>query len=150
MLFIGIKEEDIDRLFESFEQADEEKNRKIEGTGLGLSICKNLVSLMEGSISVTSTYGEGSSFLISIPQRFQETLPEEVLPEDDWTAPPGVRILVVDDMKTNLIVDKGLLSLLSVDADYERISGNCCNPRIGAQGFKGDSDYCHDCGCVCG
>lgn len=115
---IGIKEEDIDRLFESFEQADEEKNRKIEGTGLGLSICKNLVSLMEGSISVTSTYGEGSSFLISIPQRFQETLPEEVLPEDDWTAPPGVRILVVDDMKTNLIVDKGLLSLLSVDADY--------------------------------
>ncbi len=114
---IGIKQEDMGRLFDSFEQLDEDRNRNIEGTGLGLSICRNLVSLMEGSISVESTYGQGSSFYVSIPQRIPEEAEGKSPKEDDWMAPLHARILVVDDMKTNLIVDQGLLSLLSVHAD---------------------------------
>jgi len=114
---IGIKQEDMGRLFDSFEQLDEDRNRNIEGTGLGLSICRNLVSLMEGSISVESTYGQGSSFYVSIPQRIPEEAEGKSSEEDDWIAPLHARILVVDDMKTNLIVDQGLLSLLSVHAD---------------------------------
>ncbi|MDO4304514.1 MAG: ATP-binding protein [Bacillota bacterium] len=114
---IGIRQEDINRLFDSFEQLDEERNRNIEGTGLGLSICKNLAALMNGSISVESTYGEGSSFFVSIPQRIPEGSTKEELPEDDWTVPANACVLVVDDMKANLMVDKGLLSLLSINAD---------------------------------
>lgn len=113
---IGIRQEDMPRLFESFEQLDEERNRHIEGTGLGLSICKNLVSLMEGSISVMSTYGEGSSFLVNIPQTVPETAAKSG-EECDWTPPPGSCVLVVDDMKTNLMVEKGLLALLGIHAD---------------------------------
>lgn len=54
---IGIKEEDIDKLFLNFTRIEEQKNRSIEGTGLGLSLTKNLVELMGGEIHVTSVYG---------------------------------------------------------------------------------------------
>ncbi len=66
---IGIKQEDISRLFESFEQADSKRNREIEGTGLGLAIVKNLVSMMDGKILVESEYGKGSTFSFEIPQK---------------------------------------------------------------------------------
>lgn len=65
----GIKSEDIDKLFSSFQQVDSKRNRNIEGTGLGLAICKQLVTLMNGHISVRSTYGEGSTFSFEIPQK---------------------------------------------------------------------------------
>ncbi len=66
---IGIKSEDIDKLFKSFQQVDSKRNRNIEGTGLGLAISKQLVKLMNGDISVESVYGEGSTFSITIPQK---------------------------------------------------------------------------------
>ena len=66
---IGIKEEDIEKLFISFQQVDSKRNRSAEGTGLGLAICKSLVEAMGGSIGVTSTYGKGSDFYFSIPQK---------------------------------------------------------------------------------
>lgn len=65
---IGIKEEDLDRLFASFSQVDTRRNRNVEGTGLGLSISRRLCEMMGGSISVASTYGEGSSFVVTIRQ----------------------------------------------------------------------------------
>jgi len=65
----GIKEEDINKLFVSFQQVDSKRNRNIEGTGLGLAICKQLVSLMHGKIHVDSVYGEGSTFTFVIPQK---------------------------------------------------------------------------------
>ena len=65
----GIKEEDIGKLFGSFSQVDTKKNHQKEGTGLGLAISKQLVELMHGSIGVKSTYGEGSTFYFSIPQK---------------------------------------------------------------------------------
>ncbi len=65
---IGIKKEDMGKLFQSFSQVDSKKNRNIEGTGLGLAISKQLVSLMDGTLTVESEYGRGSTFYFEIPQ----------------------------------------------------------------------------------
>ncbi len=66
---IGIKSEDIGKLFKSFQQVESKRNRNIEGTGLGLAISKQLIALMNGDISVESVYGEGSTFSFTIPQK---------------------------------------------------------------------------------
>ena len=66
----GIKEEDIERLFADFSQFDTEKNKGIEGVGLGLAITHNIVTAMGGDIGVQSVYGEGSTFTITIPQKY--------------------------------------------------------------------------------
>ncbi len=65
----GIKQEDMGKLFKSFQQVDSKRNRNIEGTGLGLAICSNLLRLMNGSISVESVYNEGSTFRFTLPQK---------------------------------------------------------------------------------
>lgn len=65
---IGIKEEDLDKLFVSFQQLDSKKNRNVEGTGLGLAITQMIVQQMGGEITVNSTYGKGSNFSFCIPQ----------------------------------------------------------------------------------
>ena len=72
---IGIKEEDIDKLFDDFAQFDREKNRDIEGIGLGLSITNRILSEMDSSISVKSEYGVGSVFTITIPQQYEDDIP---------------------------------------------------------------------------
>jgi len=64
---IGIKEQDLDKIFKSFQQVDSKRNRNIEGTGLGLAICQQLVSLMNGFITVDSQYEKGSCFSFEIP-----------------------------------------------------------------------------------
>lgn len=64
---IGIKEEDVPRLFQEFEQLDSGMSRKYEGTGLGLAITKNLVELHGGKIWVESIYGKGSKFIFMLP-----------------------------------------------------------------------------------
>lgn len=71
----GIKKEDMGKLFQSFQQLDSKRNRNIEGTGLGLAICKQLLTLMKGQISVESTYGEGSTFSFSLPQKVVNAKP---------------------------------------------------------------------------
>lgn len=114
---IGIKEEDLSHLFESFSRADEKKNKNIEGTGLGLAITDSLVKMMKGHIQVESVYGEGSVFTVRIPQKVMDKnplgdykarvrVPKKEVQHIDAT---GVRILIVDDMKMNLTVAKGLL-----------------------------------------
>ncbi len=81
----GIKESDMDKLFQSFQQLDSKRNRNIEGTGLGLAICRQLVTLMKGKIHVDSIYGKGSTFSFVIPQKVTdiqhsvEKLPENVV-----------------------------------------------------------------------
>lgn len=65
---IGIKQEDMGKLFQSFQQLDSKRNRNVEGTGLGLAISKQLVTLMNGHIHVESEYEKGSRFSFEIPQ----------------------------------------------------------------------------------
>ena len=72
---IGIKEEDLGKLFQSFQQVDSKRNRNIEGTGLGLAISKQLLTLMDGEIKVESEYNKGSVFSFTIPQQIMDETP---------------------------------------------------------------------------
>ena len=79
----GIKEEDMDKLFGSFQQVDSKRNRGKEGTGLGLSISKQLVEMMGGSIGVRSTYGEGSEFYFNIMQKVCDSQPAAKIHDEE-------------------------------------------------------------------
>ena len=72
---IGIKKEDIDKLFQSFQQVDSKRNRNIEGTGLGLAISRRLLTLMNGNIHVESEYEHGSIFSFHLPQKIVDSTP---------------------------------------------------------------------------
>ena len=69
----GIRESDMNRLFQSFQQIDSKRNRNVEGTGLGLAISRQLVALMRGKIHVDSEYGKGSTFSFVIPQKVTDS-----------------------------------------------------------------------------
>lgn len=98
---IGIPEDVIPKLFTAFSQADGSTTRKFGGTGLGLAICKQLVSLMKGSISVTSKPGKGSTFTFHIPikQAHSKNTQDNNIPSTNCIL--GKRCLIVDDNKTN-------------------------------------------------
>lgn len=117
----GIKDEDKDKLFSSFTRLNEQKNQSIEGTGLGLAITKQLVAMMNGSISVESTFGVGSTFSVDIPQVVVDSTQVGIFNpargnkgksnkkfKITFRYPEG-KVLIVDDNKTNLIVAAGLL-----------------------------------------
>ncbi len=72
----GIREEDIPYLFSAYSRMDEENTHHIEGTGLGLSIVKQLLDMMNGTVTVTSEYGKGSNFHIEIPQQIADSIPD--------------------------------------------------------------------------
>ena len=72
---IGIKPENVGKIFESFSQLDSKRNRDVEGSGLGLAISKNLLSLMNGTIHVESEYGRGSVFSFKLPQKVVDKTP---------------------------------------------------------------------------
>lgn len=107
---IGIAEENIDKIFEVFEQVDMNKNRRTEGTGLGLAITKGLIELMNGDLQVESVYGKGTKFTVTIRQRVtdRKTIHESPvsrsdLPETDTRKfiCKDYKILVVDDNAVN-------------------------------------------------
>ena len=72
---IGIKEEDLARIIEPFERADEVRNRKLEGTGLGMSIIVNLLKMMDSEINIESVYNEGSCFWFELKARISDPKP---------------------------------------------------------------------------
>lgn len=122
---IGIREENLAHLFDSFERVDSAETHYIEGTGLGLAIVKNLLDLMGGSIEVESVYGEGSVFTAHIPQKL---LSDEKIKEYKPATGPmlsesrhhyfrNARALVVDDNMTNLTVARSFLEQMKVEAD---------------------------------
>lgn len=130
---IGIREEDRERLFESFERLDEVRNHNIEGTGLGISIVTSLLSLMGSRLSVDSTYGAGSTFSFAIEQEvlnatpigdFEKRIKESKVHKnkEDIIYAPGSRILLVDDNDMNLKVARNLLKLCGVKPE-EVLSG---------------------------
>ncbi len=80
---IGITEEDLEKLFSSFQQVDTKKNRSVEGTGLGLAISKRLITRMGGFINVFSEYGKGSEFRFVIPLKVKNPAPFISLKEAD-------------------------------------------------------------------
>ncbi len=80
---IGITEEDLEKLFSSFQQVDTKKNRSVEGTGLGLAISKRLITGMGGFINVSSEYGKGSEFRFVIPLKVKNPVPFISIKEAD-------------------------------------------------------------------
>lgn len=137
---IGIKQENIDKLFNKFERLDLEKNITIEGTGLGLAITKKLVELMNGSIVVQSEYGNGSKFTVAIDQRIVEGKEingvDMVSGEIELFDASNKKVLVVDDNKINLKVAVRSLQNYKVQVD-QAISGQECIDKI-KQGEKYD------------
>ena len=116
---IGIKREDMSKLFSNFQQVDTKKNREIEGTGLGLSITKNLVEMMNGTVTVDSEYGKGSTFTVVLQQKIEDS--SHISVEAAKAAPvteekstvlyaPDAKVLIVDDNQVNLKVTAQLLS----------------------------------------
>ncbi|MDR3255153.1 MAG: response regulator [Synergistaceae bacterium] len=132
----GIKAGDVDKLFSKYSQLDSHANRHIEGTGLGLSIAKRLSELMGGTISIDSEYGAGSSFKFTIRQKIANSTPlgcenakklkslrfMEGRRRHGYNLVrsymPYGRILVVDDVPTNLDVVKGLMMPYGLAVDY--------------------------------
>jgi signal transduction histidine kinase/ActR/RegA family two-component response regulator len=105
---IGIEQSNIDKIFESFEQAYSDTSRKFGGTGLGLSISKKLVELHNGKIWVESEKGKGSQFHFIIPYASAES-GAEVKPTEDFSnniadTIKGIRILLVEDNAFNVVV----------------------------------------------
>ena len=132
---IGIREADIKKLFSDYNQVDTRANRNIEGTGLGLSITKRLTEMMGGTISVTSEYGKGSCFYVKIKQGFASDEPighaiaenlrnfryadnkRSVTKKLVRLNLENAKVLVVDDMQTNLDVAAGLLRKYRMQVD---------------------------------
>ncbi|MDR1232126.1 MAG: response regulator [Spirochaetaceae bacterium] len=126
----GIREENIGSVFTEFSRFDTHKKRHIEGTGLGLSISRKLCRMMGGDITVESVYGEGSVFTAFIPHGVADKTPFGSVPETAsktgqsvyervevrWTAPTA-KILIVDDIVTNLKVARGLLAPFECEID---------------------------------
>ncbi len=113
---IGIAEQDRDRLFESFAQADSTTTRRYGGTGLGLAISLRLVEAMNGSIQMTSKEGIGSTFWFDIPLAVGTQRPDD-LPRFSHDVLPGMRVLVVDDNATNRLILASQLTTWQLQAD---------------------------------
>ena len=116
---IGIKEEDMEHIYESFQQLDMNINRKVEGTGLGLAITKNLVQLMNGDIQVESEYGKGTTFKVVVMQKVvtrdtirDNQITRESLKQTDMRMfeCQGYKVLVVDD---NIINRKVVVKMMT-------------------------------------
>ncbi|MBQ6005531.1 MAG: response regulator [Selenomonadaceae bacterium] len=135
---IGIREEDIPKLFNDFERFDAKKNKNIEGTGLGLAITNKLVAMMNGKIEVQSVYGEGSVFMVTIPQKVIGNEPigkfteEHAAPSKKYAPSfiaPDAEILIVDDNEMNLLVAESLLKATKIKIDTA-LSGMSCLKKL--------------------
>ena len=126
---IGIKQQDIQKLFSEFERIEEKRNRKIEGTGLGMAITRKLLRMMGTDLEVHSVYGCGSRFSFSLRQKVvsweplgdykkahQTHISEHKKYKEKFIAPDAC-VLVVDDTPLNLIVFKGLLKQTQIRID---------------------------------
>ena len=126
---IGIKQEDMAKLFSKFERIEEERNRNVEGTGLGMNITQRLLEMMDSRLDVSSVYGEGSIFGFSLKQQVRKwdelgnyeeahknSISSRKKYQEKFTA-PDAHILVVDDTVMNLLVFTSLLKSTQVRID---------------------------------
>ena len=126
---MGMREEDLKKLFTAFERLDEDRNKTIEGTGLGMSIVKQILDAMGSTLDVRSKYGAGSEFSFNISQKVAswdpigdyEAATERVVAKQEEYAPkfvaPAARIIAVDDTEINLKVVRGLLRETKIRVD---------------------------------
>ncbi|MCH5268792.1 MAG: response regulator, partial [Lachnospiraceae bacterium] len=134
---IGIRKENLEKLFTQFTRFDMEKNRNIEGTGLGLSLAKRLTDLMHGNIEVQSIYGVGSSFTVTVPQQVVDAEPigdfhkkyssiaAQAGKYHQSFEAPDAKILVVDDVSVNLKVIVNLLKSTKIKVDTASSGKQC-------------------------
>ncbi len=132
---IGIKEDDLDKLFVPFERIEEIRNRNIEGSGLGLNITNQLILLHGSKLNVTSQYGSGSEFSFLLKQRVIDNAPLHMDLEKDQATKakqytpiielPNAKILIVDDNKMNRLVLNQLLKATKAQIDSVE-SGYAC------------------------
>lgn len=133
---MGIRNEDLEHIYDSFTRADEKKNMRIMGTGLGLSITKQLVDLMGGEINVDSIYTKGTIFTIIIKQEIVDGTPignidffQLSAKEGEKYVPvfeaPEARVLVVDDSSMNTMVTSKLLEDTRVQIDIASSGAEC-------------------------
>ena len=126
---IGIKKEDMKKLFSEFDRIEEERNRKVEGTGLGMSITKRLLEMMDSSLTVESIYGLGSKFSFALKQTvvkweeigdyeaaYKASIGKRKKYREKFRAPTA-EVLVVDDTPMNLDVFRSLLKKTAVKID---------------------------------
>ena len=122
---IGIKDEDLHKLFESFERIEEKRNRHIEGTGLGISIVCKLLAMMDSKLDVESQYSIGSTFGFDLVLRVVDAEPVGSLDERKKSGPadrdkkehlyaPDAKVLVTDDNGMNLKVAANFLKLFGI------------------------------------
>jgi signal transduction histidine kinase/ActR/RegA family two-component response regulator len=115
---IGIKQEQQNKIFESFEQADNSTTRDFGGTGLGLSISKKLVQLFSTTLNLKSVYGEGSEFYFTIKADINTEQPiheDDVIEKDKDLQ--GLKILVAEDNKVNMLVIRTFLTKWKANFD---------------------------------
>ena len=134
---IGIKSEDLAKLFTSFQRLEEDKNRNIEGTGLGLNISMRLVQMMEGNIDVESKYGAGTTFSATMKQEivderpigdFAQNLAKLQEHMDEYKpslVAPSASVLVVDDNDMNLEVIASLLKETQIKITTAESGSEC-------------------------
>jgi CheY-like chemotaxis protein len=134
---IGIKKEDLDKLFAAFERIDEKQNRSIEGTGLGMAIAERFLNLMGSTIQVESEYGKGAVFSFDLKQKVVNPEPlgefetayknlyKERAPYQVQFVAPDAKVLVVDDNEINLKVFVKLLRQTKMQIDTAE-SGDAC------------------------
>ena len=131
---IGMTEEDQANLYTKFQRFDMEKNVNIAGTGLGMAITKGLVDLLEGQISVKSTYGEGTTFTVVLNQQVSTKRLEEVEAKilTDRVKPfdaSGQKVMIVDDNKINLKVAEKLFAEYNLEIELVT-SGQECIDKV--------------------
>ncbi|MGN0436433.1 MAG: histidine kinase N-terminal 7TM domain-containing protein [Wujia sp.] len=123
---VGIKQEDMKRIFESFQQVDMSKNRSIEGTGLGLAISKNIVELLGGTLEVTSVYGRGTCFTVTIVEKIMDHKTIKEMPmkieqldsvDERMFTNQDYKVLVVDDNVVNRKVACAMLEAYKFQVD---------------------------------
>ena len=136
---IGIKPEDMSKLFGAFERIEEERNRAIEGTGLGMNITQSLLKMMNSRLEVSSVYGEGSTFSFTIKQMivkdepigdFETSFRNSSLLSKKYKEKfiaPGAKVLVVDDTPMNLTVFVSLLKTTKMQIDTAESGQKCLN-----------------------
>ena len=134
---IGIKKENMDKLFSKFDRLGVEKETSVEGTGLGLAITKKLVELMHGNINVQSEYGSGSKFIIRVDQKIlkgeelEAAKNKKPVQTEQIIDAHGKKVLVVDDNLLNIKVAERLLAKYNVTIESV-MSGQECLDKVNA------------------